>query len=168
MRWDFLVSIEQQQLLLAIDHLVLRMVGGLCKLRPLPDGFAQLFDRVVRGRNFCPPPVRLRQQVFDVESLKLTVFRHQVLAGPFTRGIVSEGDVVGRCEFPGWRYLREVRRRSSRCFTIRSAGTSSAMTCRQSNKKSSISSGSRVSRKFVAIQDMRANFPPPTNFWGAT
>lgn len=41
---------------------------------------------------------------------------------------------------------------TSRCFTIQSAGAASAMTCRRSNMKSSISSGSRVYRKLVAIQ----------------
>lgn len=41
---------------------------------------------------------------------------------------------------------------TSRCFTIQSAGTASAMTCRRLNMKSSISSGLRVSSKLVAIQ----------------
>jgi hypothetical protein len=44
---------------------------------------------------------------------------------------------------------------TSRCFTIQSAGAASAMTCLRSNMKSSISSGSRVSRKLVAIRIAR-------------
>jgi transposase InsO family protein len=42
----------------------------------------------------------------------------------------------------------------SRCSTIQSADTASAITCRRLSMKSSISSGSEVSRKAVAIQNL--------------